>query len=80
MDMAVLAPVVAGFCGYGVRVGYLWVRARGAARLAEIEEAALSAQLLVLPPGSRISKRRVGQSETVIEIGGPSGCQEGSDG
>ena len=64
----------------GGGVGYLWIRARAAVRLAEIDEEALSTQLQVLPPGSRISKRRPGQSETVVQIGGLTGSQGGLGG
>lgn len=76
MDIAVIASAAAGLCGCGARVSYLWIRVRAAARLAEIDEEALSTQLRALPPGSRISKRRIGQSETVVEIGGHSSRQE----
>lgn len=80
MEIAVVAPVALGLCGGAAGVGYLWIRARAAVRLAEIDEEALSTQLQVLPPGSWISKRRPGQSETVVQIGGLTGSQGGLGG
>lgn len=80
MDAAVIAPATAALCGYGARLCFLWVRARTAVQLAEIDEEALSTQLRSLPPGSSISKRRHGQSETVVRIGGYSGHEDGHRG